>query len=61
MNAVVEFREHSIEIPNERKSAALIVLQAPKLLDEVELELRGDPGRELKGNVAVSERAPVPP
>jgi hypothetical protein len=56
MNAVIELRERSIQVPSERKAAVLIVLQTLKLLDEVELELRGDPGREL---IRASELRPV--
>jgi hypothetical protein len=60
VDAVVEFRERSIEVPREREAAALVVLEALELLDEVELELRAEPRTELEGDVIVCIRAAIP-
>lgn len=59
MDAVVELGQGAVEVPCERESAVLVFLEALELLDEVELELNGDPGGELEGDVLVCIRTAV--
>ncbi len=61
VDAVVELGEGAVEIPGERKAAAFVLLEPLEFLDEVELELDGDPRGELEGDVLVGVGAAVAP
>ena len=59
VDAVVELRKSAVEIPRQREPPAFVVLQALKFFDEIELELNGNPGGELEGNIFVGVCATV--
>ena len=59
VNAVVDLGEVAADVPTEL--IALPFLEALELLDEVELELDRNPGRELEGNVLVGVRPAIAP
>lgn len=53
VNAVISFRDFTACRPIEGKTVALILFEPLIILDEIELELRGQPRGELEGNIAV--------
>ncbi len=53
MYAVVDLGEGALEVPLQLEAVVFLVLEALELLDEVELELRAEPGAEFKGDVLV--------
>ena len=57
VNAVVELRERSVQVPRRGEPTAFLDLETLELLDQVELEFDGDPGRELEGDVLMGECA----
>ena len=59
VDAVVELGQSAVEIPGEGEATVLIVLEALEFLDEVEFELRRNPGSEFKGNIPVGVSAAI--
>jgi hypothetical protein len=59
VDAVVELRERAVEVPRERQPPALVLLEPLEFLDEIQLELDGDPRRELERDVLVRVGAAV--
>ena len=53
VDAVVDLGKGALEVPIELEAIVFLVLEALEFLDEVELELRAEPGAELKGDVLV--------
>ncbi len=62
VDAVIDLGEGALEVPVELEAVVFVVLEALKLLDEVNLEFRAEPGTELEGNffVGVSAAAVTP-
>src|SRR3569832_505174 len=59
VDAVVELGQGAVEVPGQRKSAFLVVLQALEFLDQLDLEFGADPQAEFKGDVLVGVGAAV--
>lgn len=59
MNAVIELGQGAVEVPGEGKAAVFVVLEPLEFLDQIELELNGDPRGEFKGDVFVGIGAAV--
>jgi hypothetical protein len=59
VDAVVDFSQRALKTPFQRCGAGLFILESLELLDEIELELRAEPGAELEGNVAMGVGATV--
>ena len=55
VNPVVRTCQNSLYVPFQRQTVAFIPLQALIVLDDVELELRGQPGGEFKGNIFMGQ------
>lgn len=61
VDLVVDFGNDAIHVPLKRDAAVFIGLEALIILDDVELELGGDPGSKLKGDILVGKGAAVSP
>ena len=59
VDAVVDLGEGALEVPLQLEAVVFLVLEALELLDEVELELDGNPRGELEGDVLVCVGASV--
>ena len=53
MYTIIDFGENPLDVPVKGYTAVFISFQALVVLDNVELELNGDPRRKFKCNVSV--------
>ncbi|MCU0748961.1 MAG: hypothetical protein MUF13_05370 [Akkermansiaceae bacterium] len=59
LDTIVDPGKGALEVPIELWSVVILVLNASKFLDEVELDFDRDPRRKLKGDVLVGVGAAV--
>jgi hypothetical protein len=59
MNSVVELGKGAVQIPGQRQPSIFILFEALKLLDQIKLEFRAEPGTEFQSNIAVGIGAPI--
>lgn len=58
MDSVIDLGQRSIQIPAQGKTAVLFRLQSLIILDNIQLELRRNPGCEFKRNVRLPSQLP---
>jgi hypothetical protein len=58
---IVDLGQGAVEVPVEGEATIFVLLQTLEFLDEVQLELRAEPGAELEGNVPVGKGAAIAP